>query len=470
TVQTATGFGIAQATNGGTANVSIGFSPEDVNRLLSAAISQTAYAMPQGASVVLDTPLLNTEAPLRPEQVLRRGKLEEQVMKCLSSGKGVVLRGDFGSGRTELARSVSEGYDRTFWLDLQANTHLSPSLALDLFARKINAEKIGRSSRSKPKNRKLKKTLIVIDNVEIAVLQPEFDAGLLKLATERSLSIILISLHRLPNPVSNLFDCIDVERLSEKEVISLVRLYRAPKEVLTVGLMNLVSGVTHGMPYLVALLLDYWVSKGWATDDDAWLKLLNSDFAADVRAETQRKLLEMLEPLSRELLYRLSLLMSPFNEKDVFKIAAVEPAIDRAQERLHSLSGVWLHRVNDRQWRTSPLLKGTGEGNLPKKTQDAVHSAAADIIFAKKTLNQTDTSAAILHLLQAERYNEAATVYIRALHALSEADVEVYPGSLLSLWKNLSIPQEIDLALRILIRALQVANEIRRNEEYLQGL
>ncbi len=38
-VQTATGIGIAQATNGGTANVSIGFSPEDVNRIVSAALS-----------------------------------------------------------------------------------------------------------------------------------------------------------------------------------------------------------------------------------------------------------------------------------------------------------------------------------------------------------------------------------------------------------------------------------------------
>ena len=147
-VQTATGIGIAQATNGGTANVSIGFLPEDVNRMLSAALSQMASAMPLGASVVLGAPLLNTETPLRPEPVLRRGNLEDRAMKCLTSGKGVVLRGDFGSGRTELARSVSEGYDRAFWLDLQANAHLSPHLALDLFGRKINAEKTGRSSRN----------------------------------------------------------------------------------------------------------------------------------------------------------------------------------------------------------------------------------------------------------------------------------------------------------------------------------
>src|SRR6185437_1835763 len=37
--------------------------------------------------------------------------------------------------------------------------------------------------------------------------------------------------------------------------------------------------------------------------------------------------------------------------QEVFKIAAIEPSIDRAQERLHSLSGFWLQRVNDRQWR-----------------------------------------------------------------------------------------------------------------------
>ena len=173
----------------------------------------------------------------------------------------------------------------------------------------------------------------------------------------------------------------------------------------------------------------------------------------------------MQQQSSCELLYRLTLLIRPFNEKEVIQIAAIEPAIDRARERLHALSGVWLHRVNDRRWRTSPLLNGAGEGNLVWATKYAVNSAAADWIFAKRTLNQSDVSDAILYLLQAERYQDAAVVYIRALHALLKAELDAYAGSLLSLRKSLPMPAQMDLGLRILIRGLQAANCVRRSEE-----
>jgi hypothetical protein len=470
--QTATGIGIAQAAEGGTASVSIGFTADDVKQILSAALVQQSMSIPPGASVVLEAPPLNMEPPLRPEPALRRLNLEDRVKESLSKGRSVVLCGDFGSGRTELARKVSEKYDRTHWLDIQANPHLQPQLALELFLQKVSSPKNARSQKSESQREPAGTALLVIDNVEAAVLQPEFEARVRGLANPNNdrPPIILISLHPLPNPLSALFNSVEVERFNSAEVAALVKLYGAPPRIFTAELLNLVVGVTHGMPYLLTLLLKHWISKNWATDDDSWLELLRSDFATDLRAETQRRLLAMQEPSSCELLYRLTLLLGPFSEKDVIQIAAVEPAIDRAGERLQSLIGVWLPRVNNRQWRTSPLLSGAGEANLIRTTQHAVHSAAANWIFAKRTLNQTDTSEVILHLLQAERFNDAAEVYIRALHALLEADVDAYPGTLLSLWKGLPIPEQINLGPRILIRGLQVANALRRSEDYLPAI
>ena len=471
-IQTATGIGIAQAANGGTASVSLGFSADDVNRLLATALAQKSSGVPPEASIVLGPPGLNIEAPLRPEPALRRRNLEDRVKESLSNGRGVVLSGDFGSGRTELSRSISEGYDQSYWLDLQANPHLPPELALELFLEKISSKRKTPTRASKSTRERRKSVLIVLDNVEGAVLRPQFEARLRGLATsdKNSPSLILISLHQLPNPLSALFDRVDVERFNDREVATLLKLYGAPRNVFTDGLLNLVVGVTHGMPYLLTLLLKDWVAKSWATDDDAWLELLRSDYASDLKAETQRRLLAMQQQSSCELLYRLTLLIRPFNEKEVIQIAAIEPAIDRARERLHALSGVWLHRVNDRRWRTSPLLSGAGEGNLVWATKYAVNSAAADWIFAKRTLNQSDVSDAILYLLQAERYQDAAVVYIRALHALLKAELDAYAGSLLSLWKSLPMPAQMDLGLRILIRGLQAANCVRRSEEYLPAL
>src|SRR5260370_6422427 len=92
-------------------------------------------------------------------------------------------------------------------------------------------------------------------------------------------------------------------------------------------------------------------------------------------------------------------------------------------------------------------------------------TAAANWLFAKRILNQIDVQQAIMHLLQAGKHNEAGVVYIRALHSLLEAEPDVYPGMLLSLWKSLPLPGEMDLGLRIFIRGLQIANSLRRGED-----
>jgi hypothetical protein len=263
---------------------------------------------------------------------------------------------------------------------------------------------------------------------------------------------------------------VEVKRFDDKEVLNLMRLYGAPKDAFRDGLLNLVLGVTHGMPDLVALLLKDFQSKNWILDDAAWGDVLRSKYAKDLRAETQRRLLAMQETESRELLYRLTLLNRMFDEKEVVAIAAIEPAINGARERLYTLSGIWLHRVSDDRWRTSPLLVDAGEGNLVQQTKVSVHSTVVKWVFARGTLNQSDVSEAITHLLQANRYNDAAVTYIRALHALLEAELDAYPGMLLSFWKGLQLPKEMDLGLKIFIRGLQVANGLRRDEHYLSTL
>jgi hypothetical protein len=422
--------------------------------------------------MVIGAPPLNMESPLPPESALKRTILEQQVEEILASGKGVVICGDVGSGRSELARSVSEAHDQVYWFDLEANPHLSPQAALELFLRKVSVLRTPNSESSSNQIDTLKGSLLIIDNVDAAILQPDFEARIRGLAApgKNGPSIILISLHTLPRSVSPLFENVEVKRFDDKEIHKLMRLYGAPKKAFREGLLNLVLGVTHGMPDLVALLLKDFQSKNWILDDAAWGEVLRSKYAKDRRAETQRRILAMQETESRELLYRLTLLNRVFDEKEVVAIAAIEPAINRARERLYSLSGIWLHRVSDDRWRTSPLLGDAGEGNLIQQTKVSVHSTVVGWVFAKGTLNQSDVSEAITHLLQADRYNDAGVTYIRALHALLEAELDAYPGILLSFWKGLPLPKEMDLGLRIFIRGLQVANGLRRDEHYLPAL
>ncbi|AEU38001.1 P-loop NTPase family protein [Granulicella mallensis] len=461
--QIASGVGIAQATNGATASVSIGLSADETGNIFAKMIETFARTLPITGDVVLAIPTLNVEAPPPPELRLERATLERQAQKALSSGKGVSIHGDMGSGRTELARSLSIGYGRVVWLDLHANKQVPAVMALEIVLRDLSADLITDSDAGS--NR-----LLVIDNIDDAILEPAFEARIKSLASKDTFFVILVSLHPLPRSLSTLFECVEVNRLDDQEILKLMKLYGAPKAVFRDGLLNVAIGVTHGMPDLVTLLLKDWQSKSWNLDDAAWEDTLRSNYAKDLRAETQRRLLATQAPGSRDLLYRLTLLNRDFSEKEAIAIAEIEPTIDRARERLYSLSGNWLHRIKKDRWRTSPLLAGSGDGNLSRPIRKEIHSSAVLWVLAKGTLNQFDVSEAITHLMQAERWNEAAMVYIRALDALRLAGVDVHAGMLLSLWKSLPLPKEMALWLRIFIRGLQVINGLRRNEGHQPAL
>jgi hypothetical protein len=352
TIQAASGTGIAQASGGATASVSIGFSADEVERLIARVIEGTTKELPLSAAMVLMRPQLNTEPPVKPEPALKRLLLEQRMEQAFVAGKAVWLRGDEGAGRTELARSATESRTQVQWLDLRANQYLSPELALDLLLQTATAKKVS------PPEHALTRTFLVIDNVENAILRPEFEAKIRSLVAKGcdGPPIVLISLHALPRSIAPLFEDIEVKRLDGGEIRELMRLYGAPKGAFQNGLINLVEGVTHGMPDLVALILHDWRSRGWKLDDAAWEELLRSDYASGLRAETQRRLLALEEPASSALLYRMTLFGRDFSEKEVISIAGLEPAIDRAGERLQSLSGRWLHRIKNDRWRTSPLV------------------------------------------------------------------------------------------------------------------
>jgi len=312
--------------------------------------------------------------------------------------------------------------------------------------------------------------VLILDNVDQALLQPAFLSKLKTLTKSDLGPLVLVSLHPLPGSVAPLFLDLPVPRLGSVEIREMMRLHGTPLPVLGEGLGNLVEGVTHGMPDLVTLLLKDWRAKGWARDDDAWISLLNSCYAQDLRSETQRRLLALEDTDTCELLYRLTLLGRDFSEQEVVEIAGLVTPIGRAGERLHSVSGRWLHRVRDGRWRTSPLLAKTGENNLSRTTRKQVHTTAANWILKKGTLSQLDVQQAVMHLMQAERLDEAAMVLLRALHSFCHADENADSGMILSLWKGLTLPCGMALGLRVAIRGLQVAVAFRRSEDYAYAL
>src|SRR5258705_12795171 len=103
------------------------------------AVSAALYPGASGLNhLLLTAPQLVTAPPVSPGLPLKRKDLLRQLGDALNKEHAAVLKGDVGSGRTELARSYGENLSQVFWLDLEANGQIPPSLAVELFLQSIS--------------------------------------------------------------------------------------------------------------------------------------------------------------------------------------------------------------------------------------------------------------------------------------------------------------------------------------------
>jgi hypothetical protein len=133
--QWASGTGIAQASEGATAIVYNGPSVGELVQAISAAM----FPGVSGSNHLLVTvPRLVSTAPVAPSLPLPRRTLILQLTQAIEREHAAVLIGDLGSGRSELARSYAENLQQVFWLDLETNAQLPPSLAMEIFLQSVS--------------------------------------------------------------------------------------------------------------------------------------------------------------------------------------------------------------------------------------------------------------------------------------------------------------------------------------------
>ena len=467
--QWASGTGIAQASEGATAIVYNGPSVSELMQAISSVVFPGASGLNH---LLVAVPQLTTAAPVAPNLPLARKNLLLQLRDALEREHAVVLKGDVGSGRSELARSYTENLPLVFWLDMEANAQLPPSLAIELFLQSFSGVLPSQGTSAFRSDVIPKSAVLVVENISQAVNDPGFVARLGEIisnAKAKDYFVILSTMHPLPNPLKRLVLEVEVELFSDEEVRELLSMHGAPDTIVRSGMNNLVWGLTHGMPDLVDPLLQSLSRRNWRIDGAALDDLLHSNYSSDLRANTQRLLRATETGEMRELLYRLTLLNRAFSDAEAIEIAQIKPCLAKPLELLQSVKGTWLQHAYRDRWRTSPLLGGMGEANLDRAVRSAVHSLAAHWIL-KGGINQYSAAEAITHLSQADRYNEAANVLIQSLQGLMEAPVDADAGLLLALWSDMPLPTKIGYGLRLFIRALQATNALRRKQDYSHPL
>ena len=231
--------------------------------------------------------------------------------------------------------------------------------------------------------------------------------------------------------------------------------WEPPEPLLEERFVEHINDLARRHPLLLDAVGRYLAQRQWRFRDEEWSDILAGRHAAEVTRETISRLLHTVEDhRSRELLYRLTLVIGAFSEEDAVALASVAPVLGRPRERLHEVIGPWIQLGGRSQLLLSPLVDTVGSDDLPGRSVQ-VPSAAW---FAGHPTG-SDRSRGIVR--RRHVFCEGAGIRTRRPPPDPGAcPPELHGGTgrpeeRLSLWFGVPLPEKMNLGLRLYLRALQ---------------
>jgi len=120
-----------------------------------------------------------------------------------------------------------------------------------------------------------------------------------------------------------------------------------------------------------------------------------NDIAEEKRAARDR-LVSVMPPSARAMLYRTSLIVGRFTRELALKLGDVDPNIAEPGTEIDRLVGPWIERPYRNELRVSPLVSNAGQATLSPAECTRVHQAVADHYLRSGKLS-VDEGDAILH-------------------------------------------------------------------------
>jgi hypothetical protein len=243
---------------------------------------------------------------------------------------------------------------------------------------------------------------------------------------------------------------------SDREALELFDAHGAPATFKASGTVQLINLFTQGNASLLAAYARSLSARHWTLDTSEMQTLQDHEHAFEVIDGAIRRLLQTVsDDASRELLYRLSLIIGQFSYGEIEIAANVPPAIDHPREKLTSLVGLWIEQRANAYLTVSPIVKPLSRSELAPAVKKRLFERLATHIVNRHSLNVLELGEAVHYTEQSGDYNRLGLTLISALGSAnglpSQQLMQLYflskPGA------NLS--SEMDLGLRILLRSRQ---------------
>jgi len=400
----------------------------------------------------------------------RREETVNALVEIINSHTWTAIYGIVGSGKKQLAILLTEkiGTCRA-WIKLCNLNREQVCQELDKAFREL-ATTIPRSNRYDDYYCQLCEQLgdgamLVLEYLPKLSGRDELSERLEKLAkacSQYGVRLLSISSHQLPFRLQQslgeqVLHSMEVPPFSDREAAEILRAYGAPNSVLT-NSIKLVNALAQQNPQIISAIALYLRQQNWHLSYELTLRLFKGEHQSALNQDILQQILDSVEDKnSLDLLYRLSLTLGSFSWDEVEAVASVEQDLDRPYDRLHDLIGLWVQSDINEHLIISPLVREIGRRNLSPKKKKACYLTLGELIVSRHQISPQDFTDAIIYFLGAEAFERAGLMLIHELQELNSIDALVDDGGLLSIWTGYTLPDQMDLGIRLYLSGLLVA-------------
>ncbi len=403
------------------------------------------------------------DPPMLPAQIAPRAERVEQVATQLDDSAMVLIAGEVGFGKSQLASLIVEDVGRTaVWLNLHNTSSVNVEPGLAALASALGAEAAhGRQAYAEALDGRDDMVIVLDEIPEISPIVADKLAIFVAVAEDSGVAVIGTTAFepssRLLEVLGRRLAVFDDLDFTNEEIRELCSAHGAP-DGLPDELFDIIASGTSRCATLVKACVVFLESIGWDFLSDEGINgILGQQFAATTQVDTIRKLIASVDDEKAcELLYRLTVPMGAVPWPLVKRLSEIDEPVPHPRQTILPLVGAWVRPEGDDSYRVSPLIRPMGEDNLTEEAYREANRRSAEFLFRTGILEHRYATQAILHLHLADEYDRSGALYLSQLDHLSEYE-GLTSDMMPSLpWVGEQLPVEMNSTLRLGIRLKQL--------------
>lgn len=403
-----------------------------------------------------------------------RKKVVGDILTLFANKCWIALDGNISMGKTQLAVLIAEKFDKRYWIDLKG---LDCKFILEAILEELSAyfqvkvtslENIDELIEEVPEG-----SILILEDLaklELAKKDKNQFIALINSLNNHKVKLLTTSNFTIPQNIRGCFKETLIEEKSTPyleidEVKEILISYGATEATAEV-LKKLVRELAEGQPTIVNAICRYLIKNDWNLEDEQLKELFSGNYSSSLEDEIYDRVINTVsDGVSRDLLYRLKIIIGKIRDEEIHTVATVSPKINRPLEKVALLSGLWLQKAKANIYEISPLIKEIKTNYLSAPLTQAINYSLGNLILSKKRLDQFEANTAIVYFIKAKSYNKAGFVLSLVLEESFKNPDLFFNYGFNSFWISTKLPDEMDLFLKSVIRTQQIYILLKKNEK-----